>query len=355
MPVMVALTVGMLAWPFTGWPLGLIAGLAAWTGSSLLLRRLRRCPQRRRAWRLVLLVWMIAATIFGIVEGRLEPPSAVSPPQLVAWERPGPFQAGVAEVEFQLPESAVLAGWGGPPRRLAAPGFAGLGVLGRLSLRLMGPPEQGSPPRVPMFRVSEEYVPALGARALVLLAEHDPSAAPVALVRLDLIEGSAELSEAVLVGVEDLGFVAATLLVAATHTHSGPGGFLRAPLAQVVGTDHLDQPVVDAIVAAAITAVRRATAAARPARIALVASRDRGSDGHPILARRRGRADPDDIDDQVWGLRLEDRDSRQVLALLVDYAVHTPRFWYLSTKPIPRGCGSGPDGWRSCSGRVRRY
>ncbi len=321
MPLLFGLVAGMWVWPFTGWPFALLGLVAGWAGLSQLLRRLRRHGRRRRAWRIALAAWVIVWSAIGLRAGRLEQPGPVSSAETADWGRPVRFEAGVAEALFALPARATLAGWGQFPRRVTAPAFAGLGVPGRLSLRLMGPAEPGAPPRVPMFRTPERAGQPMGARALVMVPGEGSSAPPVAFVRLDLIEASMDLSAAVLARVRDLGFTAATLLVAATHTHSGPGGFHPAPLAQVMGTDHFDREIFEAIVDAAATAVRQASASAEPARIALVSSRDRGEDGRPILARNR-RRDPDDVDDRVAGLRLESRAGGRVLALLVNYAVH---------------------------------
>ncbi len=319
-PLLCGGVAGVWVWPFTGWPLALLGFLAGWAGLSQLLRRLRRDPHRRRVWRIALAAWVVAWSVAGLREGRLEPPGPVSAPETADWGRPVSFRAGAAEVLFTLPARATLAGWGQFPRRLTYPAFAGLGVPGRWSLRLMGPGEPGAPPRVPMFSAPARRGQALGARALVLAPE-EGAALPLAIVRLDLVEGSLELSAAILDRVRDLGFTAATLLVAATHTHSGPGGFHRARLAQVAGTDHFDREIFEAIAGAAASALRQASSAAEPARIALVASRDRGADGRPILARNR-RRDPDDVDDRVTGFRLERRADGRVLALLVNYAVH---------------------------------
>ena len=320
-PLLFGLVAGVWVWPFTGWPFALLGFFAGWAGLSQLLRRLRRHRRWRRAGRIALAAWVVVWSAVGLRESHLEPPGPVSAPETADWGRPMPFQAGVAEVLFALPARATLAGWGQFPRRLTFPAFAGLGVPGRLSLRLMGPAEPGAPPRVPMFRAPASHGQPMGARALVLAPGGGSSVPPLAFVRLDLIEGSMDLSAAVLDRVGDLGFTAATLIIAATHTHSGPGGFHRARLAQVAGTDHFDREVFEAIADAAATAVRRASAVAEPARIALVDSRDRGEDGRPILARNRRRG-PDDVDDRVTGIRLESRAGGRVLALLVNHVVH---------------------------------
>jgi hypothetical protein len=160
----------------------------------------------------------------------------------------------------------------------------------------------------------------VGARAFVLVPEA-AGAPTVAFVRLDLIVAEASLTDAVLERTRALGLSPATLLLSATHTHSGPGAYHRAPLAQIAGTDHFDPRVHAAIVDAAVRAVERAHAEARPALLALPVARDRDAAGLPILARNR-RRDPDEIDDRIFALRADARDTGETIALLLNYAVH---------------------------------
>ena len=78
------------------------------------------------------------------------------------------------------------------------------------------------------------------------------------LVRLDLVTSDAELHAAVAAALADLGFAPQTVLVPATHTHSGPGGYSDVPLSALLGTDHFRADVFEAVTAAAVRAVRAA-------------------------------------------------------------------------------------------------
>lgn len=171
-----------------------------------------------------------------------------------------------------------------------------------------------------MFRRGTKGATPLGARALVLRPTgHGPT---VALVRLDLVMCDARVRDAIRQRVADLGIVDDTLVVCATHTHSGPGGFACGCLAQLIGTDHLRPDVVERVVASADAAIRQAHASAVPARIGFVRARDVGPAGKPLLAANRSAGDPDRLDTEVLGVRLDAADGGRRIALLLNYAVH---------------------------------
>ena len=133
----------------------------------------------------------------------------------------------------------------------------------------------------------------------------------------------ARIRDAVLVRVGDLGFVEDTLLLAATHTHSGPGGFSKTCLACALAVDHYRPEAFERVVAAAVSAIRAAHAAAVPARIGYVRARDQGPDGRPVLAKNRAQeADRDRVDREVLGIRLDAADGERRIALVLNYAVH---------------------------------
>ncbi len=323
----VALGLGLTAGVLLGARFGPVAAILG--GLALLLvalRVLRRLGSRSRlAYRLLLLAWLAFAGVQGIERAAFRPPG---PPRAAgdgAAASPRPFAAGLGSAAFELPARATMAGWGTRPRRRALPAWAGLGGVGRLSLAWMGPPAPGEAPRVPIFRRPEAKGPPIGARAVVIRPEGAP---PFGLVRLDLILVPPRLARRVVEAVADLGFEDATLLVQASHTHSGPGGAFRAPLAEALGTDHFDVAVFDAVVAAAVGAVREADRVAVPARVTALEASDRGDDGLPVLARTRGRqadldpaGDAERIDPRVLALRLEERASGRPIALIVHYAV----------------------------------
>lgn len=320
---LVPLTVGAAG----GWLVGALhgalagagVGLGLWLVCSGLLTFVRRRPRLRRLYRLGLVAHVLFWSVQGFLGSGLAPPGPLPAPVSSRWEGAQAFRAGVAEASFELTESGTLSGWGQRPRRVGAPACLGLGPLGRLSLQLMAAPGRDGVPTAPLFARPVEPGDALGARALVLLPAG--GAAPLVFVRLDLTTSDAFLFEALLRRLDDLGVSAPFLIVTATHTHSGLGGYARDPLAQVLALDHFDPVVFEGIVNAAASAVREAFRKARPARLAFGEARDRGRDGLPILARRRGTGSFDDVDDRVVGLRVE-ADEGRTLALLLNHAVH---------------------------------
>jgi hypothetical protein len=308
--------------PIGGIAVAVAAGLVACVALSAALRIARRRTGLRRAWRLALLAYVVFGSWQGLRQSSLEPAGPSSIASREAWGAAVAFRAGAADAAFDLPATTPLGGWGQRPRRVNLPAFGGLGVPGRASRALMASRDEGGDAFRPLFARPEWAGDAIGARALVLLPAEAATGPPLAFVRLDLVVADPDVCARTLEGVRDLGFTAATLLVSATHTHSGAGGFSRAPLAQVLSTDHFDPRVFDAVVAAAVKAIRWAHDAARPARIAFRRARDRDREERPVLAQNRRLPDADAVDDRVIALRVEDAESGAVLALLLNYAVH---------------------------------
>ena len=109
------------------------------------------------------------------------------------------------------------------------------------------------------------------------------------------------------------------LLLAATHTHSGPGGAWDSAIAGWSGAGPFDRAQRDAIAQAAADAMTQAIASLAPAEL-LVARQD-WPDG-PARARSPGPLDP-----QLVALRVR-RPSGEDVATLIDYPMHptsTPR------------------------------
>ena len=238
---------------------------------------------------------------------------------------PAPFLAGVGEADFTPDKHYPLGGYGGGARREEFPLWMGIGWPGRLALRAhMSWHEEGPEPADLLVGALGVHDP-VGARAVVLRPEGAP---PLAIVRIDAIGSTSELHQAICERVAALGYPPERVLLAATHTHAGPGSFMRAPFACLVGTD-VFRPEVEARMAdACAEAIQEAHAAARPATLTLARARDRAADGRPLLSKnRRARRFPDelqadDIDDEVGLLLLRGREDGAPLALLVNYAVH---------------------------------
>ena len=321
-PGAVAIAAGADLLPFLSPLYAALAGAATWPLASAVIRAIRRRKWLRRGYRLAVFALVVFWSVHGVQATHLAPAGPVGAVETARWSRDADLLAGYGTAPFALPEHTTLAGWGSRPRRIRLPAFGGGGVIGRWSQAWMAEPRGGAP-RIPMFRAPDPDAPpgALGARAVVLRPADASVGPPAAIVRLDLVTSDAHLHAAVAAAVADLGFVAQTVLVSATHTHSGPGGYSDVPLSALLGTDHFRADVFEAVTAAAVRAVRAAYEAAEPAPLALVRARDR-KDGAPVLGRNRRAPDPTAIDDRVYVLLLESVASKRPIACVLNYAVH---------------------------------
>jgi neutral ceramidase len=174
----------------------------------------------------------IPAAIVGVASVPDPPARAAVAPRVEAVARgEGPLSAGAAEVRFQLPPHASIGG------------FA------RLSYEAIGVRDP------------------VGARAVVVSA----GGCRVALVSAELVLVPEALEEAVRARVSDLPLQG--LVLAATHTHAGPGGYWEHGLGEKLGTGPYDPAARDAIANAIAEAIRRAAAAEGPAQLALARGR----------------------------------------------------------------------------------
>ncbi len=325
-PAGIGVAAGATAATFLGLVGGLLVGLSAWLAASFVLARVRRYPTARRVYRALVLLHVLFWTARGVVLARPEATASPRTAGRLAWPAPESFRAGVATRPFALPPGTTLAGWGAGPRRRTVPAFFGLGVLGRLSHRLAGAPAPGAPPRAHYLAGPTAPGDVLSARALVL--RPDGGGAPVAFVRLDLVVVDPGLVDAVLRRAPLEGLGRDGLLLFATHTHSGPGGAVHAPLAEVLGAGRFDARVFDAVADAAAGAIEEAAQTAREARLSVVEASDLDPEGLPGLVRGRGEAADEEpaadrarIDPRVLALRFDDAGGGGPIAVLVSYGV----------------------------------
>ena len=184
------------------------------------------------------------------------------------WSVAGQLRAGAARVRIQLPEHPVLAGYGG-------------------------------------HRRARESTEPVYVRAIVIGAGPSPLTAVIATV--DTLLVPPELS-----GGE-------CALLAATHTHTGPGGLWDNTLAGWIGAGSPDKGQRAAVERALEEAITQAKAALGPAQ--LLTGREDWTAG-PSRARSEGPIDP-----ELVALRLR-RPGGATIATVVVYAMHptsTPR------------------------------
>ncbi len=152
----------------------------------------------------------------------------LSPPRVIAAARgSGGLSAGAAEVRFELPGGVPIAGFS------------------RLSYASEGSPEP------------------VGARAVILSSP----GCTVALASAEVLLVPEALDAAVRARVADLGL--SGLVLTATHTHAGPGGYWEHALFERLATGPYDPRARDAIAAAIAEAIRRAAGSLVPARAVL--------------------------------------------------------------------------------------
>jgi neutral ceramidase len=208
----------------------------------------------------------------------------------VAQPCPDCLQAGAARVDLAVPAGTPLAGYGSTARRLLVPD-----VLGRHAHAFW-------------FKPAEGARDALAARALVL----ESGEQRVAWVAIDLLAVDRAFTADVERQLAAAGVRPLTLLLSASHTHSGPGAFVDSALLGWLAVDRLDVGVRGSLVEAVVAAVRQADGARRPARIAV------GSVAVPAMATSRlGRA----LDSEMLVVKLTDGAGRP-LGLVWNYAIH---------------------------------
>jgi hypothetical protein len=201
-------------------------------------------------------------------KAKLPLPANVHGREAVRWRGDAPVFAGAAKVPIEVPAGAPLAGY-------------------------------------PGFRTADRDG-IVYARALALRAG-DSQAILVALETL-LVPGELEAEVVLRAGLPGK----ACLLLAATHTHSGPGGTWRNALAEISGNGRFDPALRDTIAQAAADAVRGALGALRLARFVEV--REPWLEG-PAVARGPGPIDP-----QLTALQA--RDDLGVIGTVVVYGMH---------------------------------
>ena len=232
--------------------------------------RLKLLPARTAALVLAVALGVLALAV-GIASLPWAAPRVESAPRVTATARgAGSLRAGASEVRFALPRGTPIAGF----------------------TRLRWGSEGNHGP--------------VGARALVL----DEPGCRIALVTAELLLVPESLHAEVAAKVQDLGLTG--LLLAATHTHAGPGGYWESALGSHVATGPYDPAVRAAIVAAIEQAIREAADALAPARLTTA-----GSAADDLARSRSGGLE----DAPLNVLRLEAPDGGHVAEVTI-FAAH---------------------------------
>jgi hypothetical protein len=187
-----------------------------------------------------------------------------------------PLRAGAAFVKIKTPPGAPLAGYGD-----RGPGNHHQGELAPVEARALVVAGAGGRPRL-------------------------------ALVALDILIVTPALREAIRERAAPLELDG--LIVAATHTHSGPGGYMESSIAEVGLMGWYDAAVLPALTAAAGSALEYATRALAPATVGVAIA------SSPLLAENR-RHPGGPTDPSIPVLRV-DGASGTAIATLFSLAAH---------------------------------
>jgi neutral ceramidase len=233
-------------------------------------------------------VGLAALVLLAVPLGRgsaLPPPPVVHGRSALQARSTGTIEVGAARMTIEVPRGVPLAGYAG--RRRA-------GSEGQVYVRAL------------VLRSGE-------VRAIV--------------VALDALLVSGDLEEEVLRRAQLP--PGTCLLLAATHTHSGPGGTWDNELAELAGNGRFDRPMRDAVAQATADAIRGALGYLRTGRFAI--AQVEWGDG-PAVVRSAGPVDP-----TLLAIQARD-EGGPVVATLVVYAMHPtalPRSWNVPSGDWP--------------------
>lgn len=200
-------------------------------------------------------------------------------------------------------DDCVTAGAG--QASLDVPAGTSLGGFGSFTRRLLVPDVLGRYPHAFWLKPSTGRRDTLAARALVL--ERDGRR--LTWLTLDVVGVDGATMAAI---TTRLGAGVGTLIVSASHTHSGPGAYVDSMLAGLLMMDRFDPVVREAIVAAAATAVRAAESARAPAQVAFARL-----DGPRIIRSRLGKP----LDHELAVLTVR-RPAGNVVAVVWNFGIH---------------------------------
>lgn len=185
-----------------------------------------------------LFLWPVTCLV--LLGGALhpEPATAASP-------CPGCLAAGAASLDVTPPVGVPLAGYGGAARRLFLPD-----LLDRHPLAFW-------------FKPSEGVHDPIRARALVL----EQGTVRLLWISVDLVGVDPQMVEDLKADLGASGLSYASIIVSASHTHSGPGAFVRSGLFELVALDRYAPAVRQRLLDGIARAARLAEERKRPVRV----------------------------------------------------------------------------------------
>ncbi len=213
--------------------------------------------------------------------------------------------AGAARVDITPPVGAPLGGYGGGPRRPLDAFTIPLNLAAALGFNVKFNPAALHT----LFTPSTAVHDAICAKALVL----ERGGERYAILSLDLIGVSRRARDDIAARVAAHGIAPERLLVAATHTHSGPGALGDKRFWELAAMDLFDARVYDPLVDRAAQAVGDAVARLAPARVGIASA--------PVTTVQRNRRGLGVVDPDLTTILVQREDGTPV-ALAVNLAIH---------------------------------
>ncbi len=204
---------------------------------------------------------------------------------------PQPLMAAACSVYLNVPIGVPLAGFGGGARRATLP-------------------DVNPDNYVVLFNPSEGVLDPLRAKILIL----DDGFNKVCIISVDAVGSTAYITEAIADRIAETGIDLDHLLVAGTHTHSGPGDLSELAMWWFIAMDVFDERIFEHVVDRVAQGVITANQNLQPARMGI------GSIYVYDLSKNR-RHDGGDIDPEVGLVKVETTGGEPI-AIVFNFASH---------------------------------
>ena len=134
----------------------------------------------------------------------------------------------------------------------------------------------------------------------------------VVVVTLDVVAVDRSFPDVVRRRLAESGAADGTLILAGSHTHSGPGAFIDPEAMGFIAVDRHDAAVRDALIRTVVDAAQQADVARRPARLAATSVT-----APQVTTGRQGRP----VDPELTVLKVS-AETGSPIALVWNYAIH---------------------------------